>query len=465
MTKICLVIIDGFGLSENEKGNAANKSHFINYLMTKNDYLEIFASGEYVGLPCGNSGNSEVGHMAIGTGRVVYQSLLMIENAFRSGELKSQILKILNKSKNIHLFGMISDGGIHSHLDHLKYLIECVPKEYNVFVHAIADGIDVPPHTFKKFLSSFDNIVSISGRYYAMDRDNNEERTEKVFKMFTTPINDECDNIIDKISLNNIADEYIEPSLLKNHPILPEDTVILFNFRADRMKQIYQKLKNYCTVYTITEYEDNDPNAIIKKQIVENTLPEVLSKNNKTQSHIAETEKYAHVTYFLNGGREKQHENEKWVLVPSPKVDNFTLAPETSMEKVTDKCIEDINNNIDFIVINLAGPDLVGHTGDYDKTVISVQVMDDQIKRIYDKAIENDYVLIITSDHGNSEQMILNGEVCKSHTSNKVLFMILNSEKSIISKRKASLIDIAPTVLKLMAIEFPSEMTGKPLIE
>ncbi|ELA42773.1 2,3-bisphosphoglycerate-independent phosphoglycerate mutase [Vittaforma corneae ATCC 50505] len=482
MKNVCLVIIDGYGISKEEVGNATTRSHYINKLKESNGYLEIFAHGKYVGLPDGKMGNSEVGHITIGSGRIISQSLIMIKNAFETGELKNIISRLKVSGKKIHLIGMISDGGVHSHLDHLKYLLECIPMKYSVYIHAIADGIDVSPDTFADFIQPFNNIVSISGRYFAMDRDMNYKRTEQVFQMMVNKengpgisnnfggagcnaVNTNINDIIRGIVAKSAGDEFIEPTLLINEPVTSDDTVIFFNFRADRMRQLYNRFKEFCRVYTITEYEDGDPNAILRKPSVENTLSEWLSKYNKTQAHIAETEKYAHVTYFFNGGKEFKFDNEDWFVLPSPKVEDFTLAPGTSMKEVANTCRECIEKKYDFIVINLAAPDLLGHTGNFEKTVEAVSIMDDQIKGIHEKAVKEDYVMVITADHGNSEQMVLNEKICKSHTTNKVLFMVLNSEKKLSGRPEASLKDVAPTVLHLMGIPVPGEMTGTSLLE
>lgn len=466
MALVCLVIIDGYGISETTEGNATVASHFIQKLKKSNDCLEIFAHGEYVGLPAGNMGNSEVGHLTIGLGKTVEQSLLMINRAFESGELGRSLKNLKLSNGKIHLIGMISDGGIHSHRDHLQFILECLPSKEDIFVHAISDGIDVPPGTFLSYTKPFNNIVSISGRYFAMDRDKNHERTDKVFKTLTTPkyglTNEE--DMAGLIS-NSEGDEFIEPILLRNEPILADSTVIFFNFRADRMRQLYNRMKNFCKVYTITEYEDGDPNAILKKPRVGTTLSEWISKHEKTQAHIAETEKYAHVTYFFNGGRETKYINEEWFVVPSPKVSNFVLTPGMAMKEVVDKCSECIEKQYDFIVVNLAAPDLLGHTGDFSKTVEAISIMDDQVSRLYKKAVEKNYVLVLTADHGNSEQMILNGEVCKSHTTNKVLFMAINTHMKLVGHDDASLRDIAPTICKLMGIPIPEEMAGTSLLE
>lgn len=459
MANVCLVIIDGFGISDNSIGNATLESHFIDNFKTSDNYIELYAHGEFVGLPEGVIGNSEAGHQTIGSGRTVPQGLIMINKAYENGCLKNKIEELPIKSKKIHLIGMFSDAGVHSHIEHLNYILECIPTNHEVFVHAISDGIDVPPNTFDRYANMVDMVVSVSGRYFAMDRDNNWDRTEKVFRMLTQESYSEVNGDL------NVSDEFIIPHRLKNIIINPEDTVIMFNFRADRMRQLYRKLKSYCKVFTLTEYENGDQNAILKKESTGNTISEWLSKNSKTQAHIAETEKYAHVTYFFNNGREIKFDKEEWIMVDSPRVTNFVYSPEMSMKKVTDECIECIEQGYNFIVINLAGPDLLGHTGDFSKTVESVRITDIQVRRIYDKCVESGYTLIVTSDHGNSEQMILNGKICKSHTTNRVPFILLNTDKKIIKTQTASLKDISPTILETMGLEIPSEMTGSSLIE
>lgn len=467
---VCLVIIDGYGISETVEGNAAIESTYINNLKETEGHLGIFAHGKYVGLPDDKTGNSEVGHMVIGSGRVIKQSLVLINNTIKSGDME-KILGDLDITGKIHLIGMLSNGGVHSDVEHIAYVEECLGKKHNVTVHAISDGIDTASGMFLELSKQIKNIVSITGRHYAMDRDKNFERTDAAFNMMTGKSKSkilvsesEVRSAIEDIAKVGIEEEFIQPMLLKDEPVNPEDTVIFLNFRPDRIRQLYSNFRDFCKVYTIVEYEDGDENAILKKTDVKNTLSEWLSKHNKKQAHIAETEKYAHVTYFFNGGKEIKYDGEDWIFVSSPKVSSFTLAPGTAMEEVTERCCDCIDAGYDFIVVNLAAPDLLGHTGDLHKAKEAVIIADKQISRIHKKCIDTNYTLIITADHGNCEEMLQNGEICKAHTTNKVPFLALNSGMKLLEREDASLSDVAPSVLYLLGVDLPDEMTGKSLI-
>ncbi|KAM0680727.1 hypothetical protein GINT2_001000 [Glugoides intestinalis] len=462
MKNVCLVIIDGYGIPENGDGDATIKSHFINRMKLKSQHLSLFAHGEFVGLQEEMMGNSEVGHMTIGSGRVVEQSFLIIKKAYETGELKLEIQKRLLLNRRIHLIGMLSDAGIHSHVDHLKYILNCIPKCYEVCIHAIADGIDVPSGTIRSFIGSFDNVTSVSGRYFAMDRDKNFDRLDKFIKMLTAGT--VVKKLEDVLAIAE-ADEFIEPTLLKDVIVSENDTALLFNFRADRMIQLYDKLKNICPTYTLIEYKENDPAALIKKGKVKNTLSEWISMKGMLQAHIAETEKKAHITYFFKGGNHEVFKNEDHFILQSPTVTSFSEAPATAMKEVASKCIKCIKMKYNFIVINLAGPDLVGHSGDFEKTIEAVSIMDTQIEWIYKQCLDSDFALLITADHGNAEKMLLNGKVCKSHTRNKVLFLPLNTGMQVINKKSASLQDVAPSILAILDIKPPDEMTGESLLE
>lgn len=464
MAKVCLIIVDGFGISKNGIGDATDGCEFIKTLKDFEIVTEMHASGKWVGVIDGMSGNSEVGHFTIGSGRINKQNIVKINEMYESGEFNSLINSLPKLSRRIHLIGLLSNGSVHSHASHVQYLIDSLSKNHDIFIHAISDGIDTPQKNFGQFLKHYQkDIVSISGRYFAMDRNKNYNRTQKAFNVMTRGKVEEFD--LEKIYSEGIPDELIEPVLIKNERILPEDTVIFFNLRADRMRQLYALMKEYCTAYTMVEYELNDPNSIIKTENIENTLARWLEVNGKTQAHIAETEKYAHVTYFLNGGKEVCQKNEKWIVVESPKVENFSLTPGTSMSHCIDKAEECINCGVDFIVVNLAAPDLVGHTGDLIKTREACKIMDDQVKRIYKKCYSSNYAMVLTADHGNSECMIKNDEICKSHTDNMVPFVVANTKMKIIERKDYSLQDVAPTVLTIMGISKPDGMTGCSVIQ
>lgn len=463
MGKVCLVIIDGFGIPKDESCiGATDQATFINSLCKADKFTKLFAHGQYVGLLDGMVGNSEVGHMTIGAGRVVKQAIALIDDAFNSGELRKNILNISKKGKTFHLIGLFSDGGVHSHIKHLRSLIDIISPTNDVYLHCIADGIDVPPNTAFNFASKFDNVVSISGRYYAMDRDKNWDRTKMVFDVLTNGRTGKQD--ISEVMQEGISDEFIKPCLLRDCPIRKEDIVIMFNYRADRAKQLYSLLKEFCETHTLFEYFDGDPNSLIRKPLIENTLPEWLSKHEVRQMHIAESEKYAHVTYFFNGGRDFQYNLEERTIIPSPKVDNFEKTPALSMVSVADECIKSIKEGYEFIVVNLAGPDLIGHTGNLEKVKESVGVADRQVERIYKECLNRDYALFITSDHGNSEQMVHNGTKVKSHTKNKVPLIVLNANRRVKDRENGSLRDISPSILKLLGVPVPEDMTGSDLI-
>ncbi|KAI5169627.1 2,3-bisphosphoglycerate-independent phosphoglycerate mutase [Pancytospora epiphaga] len=490
MRKVCLVIIDGFGVSNKFHGNATTAAKFIDKKKLTSKWIKLKASGKYVGLPEGYSGNSEVGHMTIGAGRRIEQSLLCINRYWNTGIFTSRINK-LSLATRVHIVGLLSNGGVHSHIDHLKHLLAVVPGD--VFVHTIADGIDTPPDQFFKFLSSINcRVATISGRYYAMDRDGNDERVTSVFNAMTAeeyPVNLlDLDNPSSKSfdikkSISNFpnitkkernrfidykyADEYIPPVRLVQDRIKPEDAIIFYNFRADRMRQLVKLFKKYKHVYTMTDYGlDDTVNVIFRTQKPLNTLAEWLEKHSLTQAHIAETEKYAHVTYFFNGGDETLLSGETRFLVKSPSVNGFDETPETAMNEVKSKCINAINLGFDFIVINLAAPDLVGHSGNFEAAIKAVKTADEIVKELHQFCSKTGYMLMITGDHGNSEQMEKN----KSHTTNDVPLLLIGAASGIELLSEDSmdnpgeLADIAPTILDLMGIPAPDEMTGRSLI-
>lgn len=464
MKNVCLAIIDGFGVSKTRSSSdATTEAEFLKQLAQNAQHHEIFAHGEYVGLLESMTGNSEVGHMTIGAGRVVDQAIKRINDAYKTGKLRSAVSRIPSMSRRVHLIGIASDAGIHGHIDHFRYVAECITPRHQVFMHAIADGIDVPPSTAGAFISRLENVVSVTGRYYAMDRDKNWDRTERTFEMMTQGRQKRFD--IREVYDKGICDEFIEPTLIMQEHIEPSDTVIMLNYRADRARQLCSMLSSHCVVYTLTPYEDFSDRALLCHRDVKNTLSECISKRGMTQAHIAETEKYAHVTYFFNGGKELQLRNEHRLVVPSPKVPSFALAPGTSMAGVADKCIESMRSGVQFIVANFAAPDLVGHTGDLGKTREAVRAMDRQIERVFVECVARDYALVVTGDHGNAEQMMLGGNVCKSHTCNMVSLIMANTDKKLVPRRDASLRDIAPTVLKILGIPVPEEMTGLSLLE
>ena len=496
-TKV-LCIMDGVGIRDTEYGNAVKmaKKPNLDYLIKNYPHSKLEASGELVGLPAGQMGNSEVGHTNIGAGRIVYQPLQLITNQIKNGEffqnknLLETIKHVKDNHSNLHICGLLSDGGIHSHINHLFGLIDLCKKEgiSNVYYHVFLDGRDTLPNICLKYLdelsekikeTSVGSIASISGRYYAMDRDNRWDRVKKAYDVMVTGIGVECNSYKDVIEKNyneGIFDEFIVPTIIdKNGMIKDNDGLIAFNFRPDRLREIFKAItnpdfsdfehKNLKNIKLTTMMPVSDEvicSNAFELQKLDNTLGEYLSKNHKTQLRIAETEKYAHVTYFFDGGVEKDLDGCKRILVNSPKVATYDLKPEMSAYEVTDKLIKELDNHLDVVILNFANGDMVGHTGNLDAAIKAVETVDDCIGKIYKKVEEIGGTLIVTADHGNSEVMIDdNGNVITSHTTNKVPFII--TDKSI-KLEDGKLADIAPTMLYLLGLDIPKEMTGKCLV-
>ena len=497
-TKV-LCIMDGVGIRDTEYGNAVKmaKKPNLDYLIKNYPHSKLEASGELVGLPAGQMGNSEVGHTNIGAGRIVYQPLQLITNQIKNGEffqnknLLETIKHVKDNHSNLHICGLLSDGGIHSHINHLFGLIDLCKKEgiRNVYYHVFLDGRDTLPNICLKYLdelsekikeTSVGSIASISGRYYAMDRDNRWDRVKKAYDVMVTGTGIECNSYKDVIEKNyneGIFDEFIVPTIIdKNGMIKDNDGLIAFNFRPDRLREIFKaitnpdfsdfehkNLKNIKLTTMMPVSNEVICNNAFELQKLDNTLGEYLSKNHKTQLRIAETEKYAHVTYFFDGGVEKDLDGCKRILVNSPKVATYDLKPEMSAYEVTDKLIKELDNHLDVVILNFANGDMVGHTGNLDAAIKAVETVDDCIGKIYKKVEEIGGTLIVTADHGNSEVMIDdNGNVITSHTTNKVPFII--TDKSI-KLEDGKLADIAPTMLYLLGLDIPKEMTGNVLIK
>jgi len=500
MQKAMLIILDGFGVREETYGNAVKAAHMPNFKRIMNTYpnTTLVASGEKVGLPEGQMGNSEVGHLNIGAGRIMYQELTRINKEIKDGEFFNnvEIKEIMHKSKggSLHLIGLVSDGGVHSHIEHLKSLITMAKKEgvERVYIHAITDGRDTQPGTAINFLKDIENhtkqlstgeIVSISGRYYAMDRDKRWDRTKKAYDVF---IGKDKTNFltyedgISYFSRKGETDEFFTPFAIGYNPdetrIKNNDAVIFFNFRADRMRQITRALldpefREFDTVklnlfsLTFTEYDKEFPLKVaFRNEIPKNVLAEVISNNGLYQLHTAETEKYAHVTFFFNGGREEPFEREDRILIHSPKVATYDLKPEMSAFELTESLLKSLfDKNYDFTVINFANPDMVGHTGNFDAVKKALNAVDICLGKIFD-LFENKFPIVITADHGNCEEMFdkNTGEPMTSHTTNPVPFVIVGNEKPL--RQDGILADIAPTILKLMEISKPKEMSGKSLL-
>jgi 2,3-bisphosphoglycerate-independent phosphoglycerate mutase len=490
--KAALLILDGLAIGPEYEGNAfalANSKN-IDKLFTSYPNTLLEASGKAVGLQEGQMGDSNVGHLNIGAGRIVWQMLPKIKQAVKEGLLERS--KAINKAikesvennRPLHLLGLVSDGGVHSHMEIIKDLLELMNKfsGLKVVIHAILDGRDVPPRSAIKYLTllqewckeyPFAKIATVSGRYYTMDRDNRWERTELAYEAMSKGEGLKFSSPIEAVKSSyekDINDEFVKPSIvLDNKELLinKNDHLLFFNFRADRARQITTlMLNNGVNVIGMTQYDDDiHIPIIIPQNEIKNTLGEWLSVNGYKQLHIAETEKYAHVTFFFNGGREDPFENEERILINSPKVSTYDLKPEMSAYEVTDKAIEAINNNdYDFIILNYANCDMVGHTGDIKAAIKAVEAVDDNLSRLIPALKNSNYQILITADHGNVEQMILNGKPHTAHTLNKVPCILISDSNYELSE-DGKLADIAPTILELMEIEKPKEMTGTSLLK
>lgn len=507
--RVMLVIMDGLGCGRDYPGNAvnlANKPNLDRFLQ-QYPHTTIQASGLAVGLPEGQMGNSEVGHLNIGSGRVIYQDLSLITKEINDGiffenqALLNVVRSAKDNKKSIHLLGLLSKGGVHSHLDHVYALLELAKRNglEKVYVHAFLDGRDVSPNAglsdIEELISKMKEIgvgelATIIGRYYAMDRDKRWERVERAYnamilgegKLVSNPLIS-----IDEEYSAGITDEFMTPTVIvdnNNQPISTIDDgdgVIFFNFRPDRARQItralvdtdfdgFERKKTVATNYVcMTEYDKTIQNVLVAyppKQIL-NTFGEIIARNGLKQLRVAETEKYAHVTFFFNGGVEKPNENEERLLVPSPKVATYDLQPEMSAFEVKDRVIEKMKaQDPDVIILNFANPDMVGHTGVIEAAKKAVETVDTCIGEIEKVALENGYELLITADHGNSEQLIdyETGEAFTAHTTNVVPLIYVTKESSISLLEDGKLSDLAPTMLDILNIEQPAEMTGHSLI-
>lgn len=502
--KVLLMILDGWGISPNPSISAIDQAQtpFIDSLYQNYPHAQLRTDGMNVGLPEGQMGNSEVGHMNLGAGRIVYQDLAKINMAVENDTLKTEpeLQKAFEYAKKnqvkVHFIGLVSDGGVHSHINHLKGLLTAAHNEgiENMFIHAFTDGRDVDPNSGKGFIAELEEhltttggkIASIIGRYYAMDRDRRWERVKKAYDLLRFGTGSPSTNAVESIEksyADGITDEFIEPIVMVNTDGSPvstideNDVVIFFNFRTDRGRQLTEALtqKNHedfgmhtLPLYfvTLTNYDDSFKNihVVYDKENLHNTLGEVLEKHGKTQIRIAETEKYPHVTFFFSGGREIPFEGEKRILCPSPKVATYDLKPEMSAYEIRDKIIPEIENQTaDFICLNFANPDMVGHTGVFEAAVKACETVDICAKAIVEKALENGYTSIIIADHGNSDTMRNpDGSPNTAHTTNPVPIIVV--DKDIKSVENGILGDIAPTILHLMGVEQPDVMDRKSLV-
>ena len=479
---IMLMILDGFGISNLEEGNAIKKANTPNldYLFSNYPNSKINASGEAVGLPEGQMGNSEVGHTNIGAGRIVYQDLVRINKSIEDRsfydikEFNDAIDNAIKNNTNLHIMGLVSDGGVHSHINHLISLIDlCKTRNFDrVYIHVFTDGRDTNPRSGLEFVRKINaNIVSVSGRYYAMDRDNRWDRIDLAYDAIVNAKGDNYNSAIEAIESSynqNITDEFIKPVTINGgKEIKDNDSVIFFNFRPDRARELTRKIiENINTYYVcMTEYDKtfNNVHIAFKPEELKNTFGEYISNLGYTQLRIAETEKYAHVTFFFNGGKEDVYKNEDRILVPSPKVATYDMMPEMSANIVRDKVIEAIDSDkYNVIILNFANTDMVGHTGNLDATIKAVETVDTAIGMIYKKVLEHNGTLLITADHGDAEKMLENNEMFTAHTTNLVPLIIT---KKGIKLKDGRLCDITPTMLDLMGLDKPSEMTGISLIE
>ena len=502
-----LMILDGFGDNKNKDGNAIKlaKTPNIDKLMKKYPNTDIFTSGLHVGLPEGQMGNSEVGHTNIGAGRIVYQELTRITKSIEDGDFFSNpefIAAIENCKKHnskLHILGLVSDGGVHSHNRHLYGLLEMAKRRdfEDVYVHCFLDGRDTPPASAETYIAELQEkmkekgvgkIASLSGRFYAMDRD---KRWQRVQKCYDALVNGEGEKAGDPIKAiedsyqKEVFDEFVVPTVMcnGNEPVAKieeNDSVIFFNFRPDRAREITRALvdpefdgfetKKMNLYYVcFTSYDETMPNVHIafKKEPLKNTFGEVISEAGLTQLRIAETEKYAHVTFFFNGGEEKQYPGEDRILVPSPKVETYDMKPEMSAYEVTDKVCEALENDkYDVVILNFANTDMVGHTGSLQAAIKAVEAVDECVGKIVKIIEEKQGNLLITADHGNAEQMIdyKTGEPHTAHTTNPVPIILVTADKEYKLKENGKLADLAPTMLDLMGIKQPEEMTGESLL-
>ncbi|MBQ2035351.1 MAG: 2,3-bisphosphoglycerate-independent phosphoglycerate mutase [Peptococcaceae bacterium] len=501
---VVLMILDGWGISEHKEGNAIAQSNTENMdrLLAQYGHSQLFCSGEYVGLPEGQQGNSEVGHLNLGAGRVVYQELTRINKAVREHTLQDNpafqnvMAHCMEQNKALHLMGLVSPGGVHSHSSHLYGLLEMAAAKglKEVYVHCFLDGRDVGPSTGLGFVEELEDklqqigvgrIATVSGRYYAMDRDNRWERVEKAYRAMTAGIGETAASAVKAVQQSydkGETDEFVLPTVVQadGKPaavIQAGDGVIFFNFRGDRAREISKAFVNrefdgfsreYLGVQYVamTQYEEGlDMTVAFPPQDLQNTLGQVLADNQVKQFRVAETEKYAHVTFFFNGGVEEPNPLEDRLLVPSPKVATYDLQPEMSAIEVKDKLIEAIKGGeYPFILVNFANTDMVGHTGIPEAAQKAVETVDKCVGEVADAVKNAGGVLLITADHGNAEQMVdpVKGTPHTAHTANPVPFVVMSAEPYTV--KDGSLQDVAPTVLKLLGIDKPADMTGESLI-
>lgn len=502
------MILDGYGLNENIKGNAVaeGKTPVMDQLMKECPFVKGNASGMAVGLPEGQMGNSEVGHLNMGAGRIVYQDLTKITKAIQDGDffenpaLLTACKNVKENDSSLHLFGLVSDGGVHSHIEHIYGLLELAKRQgiEKVYVHCFLDGRDTPPASGKEYVEQLEakmkeigvgKVATVMGRYYAMDRDNRWDRVEKAYRALVYGEGEKAASGPAGIQASydkDTTDEFVLPTVVEEngHPtavIRNQDSVIFFNFRPDRAREItrafcdddftgFERGERIKTTYVcFTEYDVTIPNkqiAFVKEEIT-NTFGEYLAAHGLKQARIAETEKYAHVTFFFNGGVEEPNEGEDRILVKSPKVATYDLKPEMSAYEVCDKLVEAIESGkYDVIIINFANPDMVGHTGVEKAAIQAIEAVDVCVGRAVEAIRKVDGQMFICADHGNAEQLIDDetGEPFTAHTTNPVPFILVNADPAYRLREGGCLADIAPTLIEMMGMEQPKEMTGKSLL-
>ena len=499
--KIALVIMDGWGLGKVKESDAIQHANvpFVTSLYNKYPNTTLITCGEEVGLPTGQMGNSEVGHLNLGAGRIVYQELERINVAIKNHSIeenttfKAAINEAKNNNKTLHLLGLVSDGGVHAHINHLKAILSICKENglTDVLVHAFTDGRDTDPKSGKGFIQDLQNhmkistgkIATITGRYYAMDRDKRWERVKIAYDALVNGLGNKTNDFEATIqdSYNNgVSDEFLMPMIngnIEKTTIYSDDVVISFNFRTDRCREITEvltqieipefemkPLKLHYTTMTQYDHSFKNVHVIFENDDLKNTLGEVLAANGKSQVRMAETEKYPHVSFFFSGGREKPFDGEKRIMIPSPKVATYDLKPEMSAIELTDAAIKEIGENKpDFICLNFANADMVGHTGVWNAVIKAVETVDQCVEKVVKAALKEDYTIFLTADHGNADYEInADGTPNTAHTVNPVPFFIIDNHWNGQIK-SGKLGDIAPTILNMMEIEIPEEMNGEVL--
>lgn len=505
-----LMILDGYGLNDEEKGNAVKKANTpnIDKLMKEYPFVKGNASGLAVGLPVGQMGNSEVGHLNIGAGRIVYQELTRITKEIQDGDFfkNEALLEAVENCKknntNLHLIGLLSDGGVHSHNTHLYGMLELAKRKglKNVYVHAFLDGRDTAPNSGIGFMKELiekmneigvGKIASVMGRYYVMDRDNRWERVEQAYNAMALGLGEVAANGVSAIEKSynlEVYDEFVKPTVIFENDkpvakISENDSVVFYNFRPDRAREItrafcddefsgFERSKERIplTYVCFTEYDPSIPNKLVafNKVSIDDTFGDFLAKNDKTQLRLAETEKYAHVTFFFNGGKEEPNKGEDRILISSPKVATYDLQPEMSAYPVADKLVEAIKSSqYDVIIINFANPDMVGHTGVEEAVIKALEAVDQGVGRAYEALLSVNGQMFVCADHGNAEQLVdyETGSPFTAHTTNPVPFILVNYDKNYTLQEGGSLADIAPTLIEMMGMKQPEKMTGKSLLK